>query len=296
MPSGPEALCRGAGAGYDHRVRAGFALVIFDNDGVLVDSEPHAQRVEAALLTELGWPITPQACFARFLGRSIAAIRALVEAELGRPLPDDFERRFHARLFEAFQGTLRPVPGVVEALARIVMPTCVASSGTHERIRVSLTAAGLFGRFAGRIFSADDVARGKPAPDLFLHAARAPGVDPADCAVIEDSEAGVAAANAAGMTAFGFAAVTPAARLRAASGGVFSSMTELPARLARRRRVRRRVTDPGRQRTPLASPRATSTSIAATTRRTPPIVTVRRNRLPSEVPAKAASTARPSRG
>jgi HAD superfamily hydrolase (TIGR01509 family) len=218
---------------YDRLVTAppAFDLVIFDNDGVLVDSEPHAQRITAALLTELGWPLSPAECNERFLGRSMSGIRALAEAELGRALPADFEERYHTALFASFRTGLAAMPGVVQALARITLPTCVASSGTHERIRTALTATGLFERFAGRIFSAQDVRRGKPAPDLFLHAARSLGVAPARCAVVEDSPAGVEAANAAGMRAFGYAAVTPAARLGHAAC-VFDSMSQLPALLA----------------------------------------------------------------
>jgi HAD superfamily hydrolase (TIGR01509 family) len=177
-------------------VRRPLELVIFDNDGVLVDSEPHAQRVTIALLTELGWPLSPDDCTERFLGRS---------------LPADFEDRYHAGLFEAFATGLTPIPGVTEALGRIAVPACVASSGSHERLRLALTTTGLFDRFAGRIFSAQDVTRGKPAPDLFLHAARTLGVDPTRCAVIEGNPAGVEAANAAGMLALGYAGVTPAA-------------------------------------------------------------------------------------
>jgi beta-phosphoglucomutase-like phosphatase (HAD superfamily) len=108
----------------------------------------------------------------------------------------------------------------------------VASSGTHERIRLALATTGLLDRFAGRIFSAQDVARGKPAPDLFLHAAERLSVPPSRCAVIEDSPLGIEAANAAGMTAFGYAGLTPAARLGHARGGVFDSMARLPALLA----------------------------------------------------------------
>ena len=192
-------------------MRRPLELVIFDNDGVLVDSEPHAKRVTIALLTELGWPLSPDDCTERFLGRSMASIRGLAEAHLGRALPADFEDRYHAGLFEAFATGLTPIPGVTEALGRIAVPACVASSGSHERLRLALTTTGLFDRFAGRIFSAQDVTRGKPAPDLFLHAARTLGVDPARCAVIEDSPAGVEAANAAGMLALGYAGVTPAA-------------------------------------------------------------------------------------
>jgi HAD superfamily hydrolase (TIGR01509 family) len=213
------------------RCAPAFDLVIFDNDGVLVDSEPHAQRITAALLTELGWPLSPADCNARFLGRSMAGIRALAEAELGRALPADFEDRYHAELFAAFRTGLTAIPGVARALEQITLPTCVASSGSHQRIRVALTTTGLFARFDGRIFSAQDVTRGKPAPDLFLHAARRLGADPARCAVVEDSPAGVEAANAAGMTAFGYAGVTPAAQLRHAAC-IFASMAELPALLA----------------------------------------------------------------
>jgi HAD superfamily hydrolase (TIGR01509 family) len=214
-------------------VAARFDLVIFDNDGVLVDSEPHANRILAELATEAGWPMTREECTAEFIGTSMATVRQRMEARLGRLLPPDFEDRYHARLFDAFRTDLRPIPGVVAVLDRLTVPTCVASSGTHERIRRALQATGLLPRFDGRIFSAQDVQRGKPAPDLFLHVARRLGVAPARCAVVEDSPPGVAAANAAGMTAFGFAAATPAERLRDATGGVFRSMAELPGLLAR---------------------------------------------------------------
>ena len=216
---------------YYRDVRGPLELVIFDNDGVLVDSEPHAERVILALLSGLGWPLTAAESTERFLGRSIASIRGLAEAHLGRPLPPDFEDRYHAGLFEAFRE-LTPIPGIVEALDGISVPTCVASSGSHERIRLALKTTGLLDRFDGRIFSAQDVRRGKPAPDLFLHAAHTLGVDPARCAVIEDSPAGVEAANAAGMLALGYAGATPPARL-AHAAAVFQSMTELPALLER---------------------------------------------------------------
>ncbi len=228
-----DVAVRGAAAGEPSRP---FDLVIFDNDGVLVDSEGPAQAVLSKLLTQLGLPTTPEECFAQFLGSSLASIRKVAEQRLAAPLPPDFEACYHRDLFEVFRTSLRPVPGVAGVLAGLEAPTCVASSGSHERIRVALTTTGLVDRFEGRIFSATDVARGKPAPDLFLHAARTPGIDPARCAVIEDSRVGVEAANAAGMTAFGFARITPAEELRHASGGVFRAMNELPALLARVRR------------------------------------------------------------
>lgn len=210
-----------------------FDLVIFDNDGVLVDSEGHANGILADLLCEAGLPSTRESCIAEYMGSSMARVREIAEGRLGRPLPADLEDRYHERLFEAFRTALTPVPGVVETLARIATPTCVASSGTHERIRLALTTTGLLRRFDGRIFSAQDVTRGKPEPDLFLHAATTLGIRADRCAVIEDSPLGVEAANRAGMTAFGFARMTPAERLRAAGGGIFTAMDELPALLRR---------------------------------------------------------------
>jgi HAD superfamily hydrolase (TIGR01509 family) len=210
-----------------------FDLVIFDNDGVLVDSEWHANGILADLLCEAGLPSTREGCIAEYMGSSMGRVREIAERRLGRALPADLEDRYHDRLFEAFRTRLTAVPGVTEALGDIDTPTCVASSGTHERIRLALTTTGLLPRFDGRIFSAQDVAHGKPAPDLFLHAAATLGIRPHRCAVVEDSPLGVEAANRAGMTAFGFARMTPANRLRDAGGGVFSSMDQLP-RLLRR--------------------------------------------------------------
>ncbi len=205
-----------------------FDLVIFDNDGVLVDSEPHANEILAALLTQVGLPTTYEDSIAEFMGGSFERVRRMAEDRLGEALPVDFEDQYHARLFERFRTALEPVRDVVWALDRIDIPTCVASSGTHDRIRVSLEVTGLYPRFAGRIYSATDVERGKPAPDLFLHAARRQSVPPRRCAVIEDTALGIEAANAAGMTSFGFAAMGPVDRLAHATGGIFHSMRDLP--------------------------------------------------------------------
>ena len=210
-----------------------FDLVIFDNDGVLVDSEGHANQILSDLLNESGWAsgMTREESMAEFLGRSLPAIRQRIEARLGHTLPADFESRYHARLFDVFDRQLAAIPGVEAALEQIRTPSCVASSGSHARIRRALAATGLLARFEGRIFSAEDVAHGKPAPDLFLHAASILGVAPARCAIVEDSPLGVEAANAAGMVAFGFARATPPMLLSKASGGIFSSMSDLPALL-----------------------------------------------------------------
>ena len=208
-----------------------FELVIFDNDGVLVDSEWIANGILADLLCEAGLPSTREGCIAEYMGSTLARVREIAELRLGRPLPADLEHRYHERLFQAFRTTLTAMPGVAEVLTQLKIPTCVASSGTHERIRLALETTGLLTRFDGRIFSAQDVARGKPAPDLFLHAAKSLGIRPDRCAVVEDSPLGIEAANRAGMTAFGFARMTPPERLEAAPGGVFRSMDELPALL-----------------------------------------------------------------
>lgn len=204
-------------------------LVIFDNDGVLVDSERLANGILAGLLTEYGLPYTLDQAVHEFMGGSMARVRASAEPRLGHALPADFEDRYHAQLFEAFAG-LTAVPGVPEvldALDAAGTPYCVASSGTHERIRTALTTVGLYDRFGGRVFSAQDVEHGKPAPDLFLHAARSCGAEPARCTVVEDSPLGVEAAGAAGMRVIGYAAMTPAARL-AAADAVVDKMGALP--------------------------------------------------------------------
>ena len=207
-------------------------LVIFDCDGVLVDSERIAVRVDAIVLGRLGWELSEAEIIERFMGRSEAYMVGEIEAALGRPLPHDWDAEFAPLYREALEAELQPVDGVVEALDSIPTPTCVASSSTHERLRFTLGRTGLLERFDGRIFSAADVANGKPAPDLFLHAAASLGADPARCAVVEDSVYGVQAARAAGMRAFGYAGgLTASDRLAGPGTTVFSDMRELPALL-----------------------------------------------------------------
>ncbi|TWD79435.1 HAD superfamily hydrolase (TIGR01509 family) [Kribbella amoyensis] len=207
-------------------------LVIFDNDGVLVDSERLANTILAGLLTEAGLPYTFDEAVRDFMGGSMVSMRQKAEARLGRPLPADLEDRYHEQLFAGFEH-LRAVPGVREVLDHLDAAGteyCVASSGTHRRIRTALTTVGFWDRFEGRVFSAEDVTHGKPAPDLFLHAASTLGVKPADCVVVEDSPLGVAAANAAGMKVYGYAAMTDPAKLASATG-IFHQMTALPTLL-----------------------------------------------------------------
>ncbi|MED7825328.1 HAD family hydrolase [Streptomyces chiangmaiensis] len=207
-----------------------YDLVIFDNDGVLVDSEPISNRLLAACLTDLGHPTTYEDSIRDYMGSAMHRVHDLIRERTGERLPSDFDDVFHARVFAAFERELKPVAGVVDVLEKLSadgVPYCVASSGSHERIRVGHRTTGLDRWFDdGRIFSSQDVGRGKPAPDLFLHAAGRMGVAPGKCLVVEDSPLGVQAAVAAGMDVYGFTAMTPAAGLIGATQ-LFSTMEEL---------------------------------------------------------------------
>ncbi|MEV6385351.1 HAD family hydrolase [Streptomyces sp. NPDC051773] len=207
-----------------------YDLVIFDNDGVLVDSEPISNRILAEYLTELGHPTSYEESIRDYMGSAMHRIHELVLERTGRTLPGDFDDVFHRRVFTAFERELVAVPGVVPVLEKLVadeVPYCVASSGSHERIRVGHRTTGLDRWFGdGLVFSAQDVGRGKPAPDLFLHAAERMGVAPERCAVVEDSPLGVRAGLAAGMDVYGFTAMTPGEKL-AGARGYFSDMGAL---------------------------------------------------------------------
>jgi HAD superfamily hydrolase (TIGR01509 family) len=202
--------------------------VIFDCDGVLVDTELIANRVLASLLTQAGVPTTFDECMRDYRGRAMASVLATATQRLGAPLPFDVAERYYAEVKEIFRRELEPVPGVIAALDRIELPSCVASSGPHHKMEVTLRHTGLWDRFEGRIFSASEVGAGKPAPDLFLHAARRMGFEPTTTAVVEDSLAGVQAARAAGMRALAFARHTDAELLAAAGGEPFDDMAQLP--------------------------------------------------------------------
>ena len=218
---------------------AKFDLVIFDCDGVLVDSEVSSCRAHAETLTRHGYPITPDQVFDRFLGRSMRKATLEIEAELGRPLPEDFQTQVYAEIFRLFAASLEATPHIDEALAAIMMPVCVASSGPPEKISTSLNHVGLYDRFAPHIFSAVQVTNGKPAPDLFLFAAEQMKTAPARCVVIEDSVAGVTGALAAGMVVFGYHGGShcrpdTAETLRAAGAAVtFDDMRQLPDLIGR---------------------------------------------------------------
>ncbi|MGW0290113.1 HAD family hydrolase [Streptomyces tuirus] len=207
-----------------------YDLVIFDNDGVLVDSEPISNRLLAAYLTELGHPTSYEESIRDYMGSAMHRIHELVLERTGQRLPEDFDDVFHTRVFTAFEQELVAVTGASEVLEKLSVdgvPYCVASSGSHERIRVGHRTTGLDRWFdEERIFSSQDVGRGKPAPDLFLFAAERMGVAPERCVVVEDSPLGVQAAVAAGMDVYGFTAMTPAEKLAGATR-LFSDMGQL---------------------------------------------------------------------
>ncbi len=184
-----------------------------------MDSERISSRVFAGLLAELGLYFTLDDMVETFIGNSMARCEEIVTERLGFAPPDDLVERYHALTREALAREVQPVDGIIKLLDDLDvahMPYCVASNGEHEKMRTSLGATGLLARFEGRRFSADDVTRPKPAPDLFLHTAESMGVRASDCVVVEDSPLGVRSARDAGMTVIGYADLISASRLKAA--------------------------------------------------------------------------------
>ncbi|MGY4233113.1 HAD superfamily hydrolase (TIGR01509 family) [Bradyrhizobium sp. USDA 4449] len=214
-------------------------LIIFDCDGVLVDSEVISCRAHAEVLTRHGYPITSEQVLVRFLGVSEKDARRIVEQEIGRDLPDDLEQQVNAATLQCYASDLQPITHVAAAIGAIDLPKCVASSSTPNKILHGLTCAGLHDLLAPHIFSASQVARGKPAPDLFLFAAGQMKAAPERCLVIEDSVPGVTGAHAAGMTVLGFHGGSHCPpghpeRLRAAGAAVtFDDMRQLPELIRR---------------------------------------------------------------
>jgi len=210
-------------------------LLIYDCDGVLVDSEVLACEGLAELMTSLGRPTTTAECVRAFIGRSRADVLRRAGDMLGRPIPDDLGAEAGARLLARFRRDLKPVPGAAAAVAALPYPRCVASSSVPERLALSLEVTGLAPLFGPHVYSAAQVANGKPAPDLFLFAAQHFGASPAHAIVIEDSVLGIAAARAAGMASIGFAGAShatedlPAALVAAGADLVVTSMVGLPA-------------------------------------------------------------------
>lgn len=194
------------------------ALIIFDCDGVLVDSETLGNQLLRDVIAEMGWELSLQEVLRRFKGRSMVDIWREVGEQIGRPVTVAEDRDHRHRQLQLFRERLLPVPGVPELLAGLRVPYCVASNGPPEKLEVTLNATGLWPAVQGRVFSRVEVRRPKPYPDLFLHAAARMGAVPHDCLVVEDSPLGITAALSAGMRSVGFCATATAdpAQLRAA--------------------------------------------------------------------------------
>jgi HAD superfamily hydrolase (TIGR01509 family) len=190
-------------------VSAFHRAIIFDFDGVLADSEVLSNSVIAEVVSELGVPTSVDDAYRTYMGKRLTDVIATIERVIGRKLPDDFADSYQRRTFDAFRARLKPVEGAREFLAAWrAVPNCIASSSSPERLALSLEVLNMASLFEGRVFSASNVARGKPHPDIFLHAADQIGIAPRDCIVIEDSVGGIAAARAAGATAIGFTAAS----------------------------------------------------------------------------------------
>lgn len=204
-------------------------LVIFDCDGTLIDSEIISVKVDQRVLADHGWHLPLDEVFQRFTGCSDAFFTAELEKFLGNPLKSNWKESYKQWYTEAFERELTLVEGINDALDSISMTTCVASNSRHARLNQTLGMTGLLNRFQGRIFSSEDVSQGKPAPDLFLHAAKTMGYAPNQCIVVEDSRFGVQAARAAGMQVLGyFGGLTPREWLEGPQTTVFNKMSELP--------------------------------------------------------------------
>ncbi len=220
--------------------RLPLALVIFDCDGVLVDSEGPSNRVVAEAITALGWPMTTAESCRRFVGFRLSDIPPVVEAHTGHPVPPDWIDGVRHRMIAVLSGELEAMPGAHDAMAAVTalgLPYRVASNSSHEEMAAKFARTAMTALVADRLHSARDVARGKPAPDVFLHAAAAQGVPPAACLVIEDSVPGALAARAAGMACVGLAPNGDDPALRAAGATLIHGFAELPAILRAAMRV-----------------------------------------------------------
>ena len=209
------------------------SLVIFDCDGVLIDSEPVANRVFSEQLATVGMHMTPEEVWHAFVGHSRDRCIAMAGAMRGAPLPAGFAQAWDDALHRALDVEARPVAGIPELLRSLPIPFCVASNGEPSHMRRGLGAAGLLPLVEGRLFSAAEVEHPKPAPDVYLHAARSMGVPPVACAVIEDTPTGARAGLAAGMRVFGYVggALSQRAELQRLGATTFERMGELPALL-----------------------------------------------------------------
>ena len=208
-------------------------LIIFDCDGVLIDSERIVNQVFSECLAQLGLKLTLDETIQTFKGHTTEDCIAMAEQLLGKPInPEALLENYKILSNGRMETELQAIPGIVDVLDTLALPKCVASNSGHRHIKMGLETTGLMPYFTPHIFSANDVERPKPAPDLFLHAAQTMGFAPQDCVVVEDSPAGVQGAIAAGMTVLGFSDLTPASALQDAGAQPFNSMAELSALLA----------------------------------------------------------------
>jgi beta-phosphoglucomutase-like phosphatase (HAD superfamily) len=222
------------------QVKQKFEAVLFDCDGVLVDSEAITNGVLREMLEELGWTLTAQECMRLFIGKAVKDERGLIEAHTGQPLTEDWLVRFRERRNVGLMRGVQPIRGAVGAVAAIHRQfdgrIACASGADRFKVELQLDKCGLMPYFAGRIFSGHETPRSKPAPDVYLAAAAALGVEPARCAVIEDTVTGVTAGIAAGATVFGYSPpevghdVTQLLR-QAGAVGILTEMEQLPALL-----------------------------------------------------------------
>ncbi|MER8962882.1 HAD family hydrolase [Mesorhizobium sp. M0701] len=214
-------------------------LVIFDCDGVLVDSEMLSVSALLEMIALAGGNVSEDIAYEHFLGKSMKSVREILASDFGLDLTDQHLTEMRSELMRRFREELKPMPGIAQVLPRLGVPCCVASSGTLERIRYALAVTGLLGLLEPHLFSAAMVARGKPAPDLFLHAADKMRAAPGNCLVVEDSPAGIEAARAAGMRVLAFTGGShtgnPALKARLASSEpdfIFADMLQLPDLIA----------------------------------------------------------------
>ncbi|MBD2433986.1 MULTISPECIES: HAD family hydrolase [Fischerella] len=206
-----------------------FNLVIFDCDGVLVDSERIANAIFLEMLKEIGLFLTLEDMFNIFVGKSTAMCVEIVKNMLGKAPPDNFANEFEQRTMQAFMTDLQPVQGIHDVLSKFKLAYCVASNSDHKWLQKALGQTNLLPYFSGKIFSATEVARSKPHPDVFLYAAAKMGFSPKECVVIEDTPTGVTAGVDAGMTVFGYAELMNPEKLQAVGASVvFDDMKLLP--------------------------------------------------------------------
>ncbi|MBE9258706.1 HAD family hydrolase [Dolichospermum sp. LEGE 00246] len=207
-------------------------LVVFDCDGVLVDSETLGNRVLVEFVAEFGLKLEIEEAILLFRGCKMADCVAVIEQKLGKKMPPDFVTQLRTRTAKAFEHELLPVEGIEAALDKIDLPICVASSGPREKIELALRVTNLLPRFAGHIFSSYQIGSWKPEPDLFLFAAKTMGVEPQFCTVVEDSILGVRAGTAAEMRVLWYTTESESTLLETSGVSVFKSMSQLPSLLS----------------------------------------------------------------